>query len=187
MASSNQITICVHLDDLLMTCIDQKVMNSEIEKLEEIFGSLSVSYGKMQNYRGMVFDFTTEGTVVIEMKNYIEELLEYTETKTSAPTPAEVNLFDVNYKNELLSDVERAKFHTVVAKLLYLAKRARPHILLATSYLTTRVTRATEGDLEKLSRCLEYLNGTKNITLRLDGSDNYTVTVYVDASYGICG
>ena len=60
-----------------MTCIDQKVMNSEIEKLEEIFGSLSVSYGKMQNYLGMVFDFTMEGTVVIEMKDYIEELLEY--------------------------------------------------------------------------------------------------------------
>ena len=117
MASSNQITICVHVDDLLMTCIDQKVMSSEIEKLEKTFGNLSVSYGKMQNYLGMVFDFTTEGTVVIEMKNYIGELLEYTETKTSAPTPAEVNLFDVNYKNKLLTDVERAKFHTVVVKL----------------------------------------------------------------------
>ena len=117
MASSNQITICVHVDDLLMTCVDQKVMSSEIEKLEEIFGNLSVSYGKMQNYLGMVFDLTTEGTVVIEMKNYIGELLEYTETKTSAPTPAEVNLFDVNYKNKLLTDVERAKFHTVVVKL----------------------------------------------------------------------
>ena len=98
MASSNQITICVHVDDLLMTCVDQKVMSSEIEKLEEIFGNLSVSYGKMQNYLGMVFDLTTEGTVVIEMKNYIGELLEYTETKTLAPTPAEANLFDVNYK-----------------------------------------------------------------------------------------
>ena len=114
MASSNQITICVHVDDLLMTCVDQKVMSSEIEKLEEIFGNLSVSYGKMQNYLGMVFDFTAEGTVVIEMK----KLLEYTETKTLAPTPAEANLFDVNYKDVLLSDVERAKFHTVVAKLL---------------------------------------------------------------------
>ena len=109
-----------------MICIDRKVTNSEIEKLVEIFGSLSVSYGKMQNYLGMVFDFTTEGTVAIEMKNYIEDLLEHTETKTSAPTPAEMKLFDVNCKNELLSDVERAKFHTVVAKLLYLAKRARP-------------------------------------------------------------
>ena len=166
-----------------MICIDRKVTNSEIEKLVEIFGSLSVSYGKMQNYLGMVFDFTTEGTVAIEMKNYIEDLLEHTETKTSAPTPAEMKLFDVNCKNELLSDVERAKFHTVVAKLLYLAKRARPDILLATSYLTTRVTRATEGDLEKLSMCLEYLKGSKDITLRLNGRDYDTVTVYVDASY----
>ena len=90
----------------------------------------------------------------------------------------------MNYTNELLSDVERAKFHTVLAKLLYLAKRARPDILLATSNLTTRVARATEGDLEKLSRCLEYLNGSKDNTLRLDGRDYDTVTVYVDASYG---
>jgi len=64
-----------------------------------------------------------------------------------------------------------------VAKLLYLAKRARPYILLATSYLTTRVTRATEGDLERLSRCLECLKGSNDITLKLDGRDYDTITV----------
>ena len=55
---------------------------------------------------------------------------------------------------------------------------------MATSYLTTRVTRATEEDLEKLSRCLEYLNGSKDVILRLDGRDYDTVAAYVDASYG---
>jgi len=94
----------------------------------------------MQNYVGMVFDFSTEGTVVIEMTSYNQVLLEYTETKTSTPTPAEVNLFDVNYKNELLSDVEHAKFHTVVAKLLYLLRSVHGQ----TDILLARVTQAIE-------------------------------------------
>ena len=85
----------------------------------------------MQNYVGMVFDFSTEGTVVIEIKNCIEVLLEYTETKI---------LFDVNYKNELLSDVEHAKFHTVVAKLLYLLRSVHGQ----TDILLARVTQAIE-------------------------------------------
>jgi len=85
----------------------------------------------MQNYVGMVFDFSTEGTVVIEIKSYNEVLLEYTETKI---------LFDVNYKNELLSDVERAKFHTVVAKLLYLLRSVHGQ----TDILLARVTQAIE-------------------------------------------
>ena len=100
-----------------MSCVDEKVMNSEIEKLKEIFGSLTVSCGKDRNIWEWCLILLRKEQVVIEMQNYTQELLEYTETKTSAPTPAEVNLFDVNYKNKLLTDVERAKFHTVVVKL----------------------------------------------------------------------
>ena len=67
MASSNQITICVHVDELFMSCVDEKVMNSEIEKLKEIFGSLTVSCGKDRNIWEWCLILLRKEQVVIEM------------------------------------------------------------------------------------------------------------------------
>jgi hypothetical protein len=47
-------------------------------------------------------------------------------------------------------------FHTHVAKLLYLAKRVRPEMLTAISFLTTRVQACDQDDLAKLRRALGY-------------------------------
>jgi len=84
----------------------------------------------------------------------------------------------------VLDEKNRSKFHTIVAKLLYLSKRARPDILLAVSYLTTRVICATAGDVEKLLRCLEYLHKTKTLVFSLKCNDYLDLMTYIDASYG---
>jgi hypothetical protein len=71
---------------------------------------------------------------------------------------------------------------------LYLAKRARPDILCAVSFLCTRVREPTEFDKEKLTRCLKYLNNTKTMGIVLsEGSDKWIIRVasYIDASYGV--
>jgi hypothetical protein len=75
----------------------------------------------------------------------------------------------------------------MVAKILYLAKRTRPDLLLAISFLTTRVTRATAEDKEKLDRVIGYLRKTTNLNLILkcDPDKAITVITYVDASYGV--
>ncbi len=44
---------------------------------------------------------------------------------------------------------EKEYFHSMVAKLLYLAKRVRPDTLTAISFLATRVREPTEQDLAK--------------------------------------
>jgi hypothetical protein len=75
------------------------------------------------------------------------------------------------------------KFHSSVAKLLYVAKRGRPDILTAVSFLTTRVTCSTEEDSKKLEKVLKYLNGSRDLILRLKGNDNMVITTYIDASY----
>jgi len=62
-------------------------------------------------------------------------------------------------------------FHATVAKLLFIAKRARPDILLAISFLTTRVKEPDEDDWGKLKRVLGYLSGTPDIYLTLSCED----------------
>ena len=79
---------------------------------------------------------------------------------------------------------EAKKFHTVVAKLLYLAKRTRIDILLAIAYLCTRVKSPTTGDLTKLGRVLKYLNGTAEQVLVLRPSTELKLEGYIDASFG---
>jgi len=102
---------------------------------------------------------------------------------TIAATPASDNLF-VLHDSPLL-DVEDAKFfHTFTAKLLYLAKRVRPDILLAVSFLTTRVMSPTSDDLSKLRRVLSYLNGCPELGIVLQADSPTRVQAYVDASYG---
>ncbi len=55
--------------------------------------------------------------------------------KTAAPD----NLFTVNEDCKKLSTDAAAAFHTVVAKLLYISKQARPDTSLSVAFLTTRV------------------------------------------------
>ena len=61
--------------------------------------------------------------------------------------------------------------------MLYLAKRIRPDILLAVSFLATRV----KEPVTKLNR----LSGTKQLGLKLNGDEIVNITTYIDASYGV--
>lgn len=71
-----------------------------------------------------------------------------------------------------------------MAKLLYISKRVRPDILLAVTFLTTRVLNATQDDWTKLIRVLRYLRRTKNKGLTLKIGQSIFVQSYIDASYG---
>jgi hypothetical protein len=88
----------------------------------------------------------------------------------------------------ILSEKSRVYFHSTVAKLLYLAKRARPDILTVVTYLCTRVQHATVEDERKLARVLGYLKGTveRTLLLRRSGMES-TVVAYVDAAYALHG
>jgi hypothetical protein len=47
------------------------------------------------------------------------------------------------------------------------------------------VTKSTEQDLGKFLKTLKYLNGTKDLVMRLVVGNNKTLILYVDASYGV--
>jgi len=70
-----------------------------------------------------------------------------------------------------------------VAKLLFVAKRARPDILLAVSFLTTRVKEPDYDDWKKLIRLLGYLRGSEDLLLNLSCTELKNLTWYIDGSY----
>ena len=180
-----QCTICLYVDDLMITCADEKILDEVINLLESKYEGAKASKSKVHSYLGMMFDFSTEEQVKITMEGYIQDILKTYDVKGKANTPALTNLFEVS-ESPLLDEERKTKFHSIVAKLLYLAKRVRPDILTTVSYLATRVTKSTEDDWKKLDRLLRYVNYDPNsgIVLR-PGNEDIHIKAYADASYGI--
>ena len=65
-----QCTITWHVDDLKISHVDEQVVRSIIQKIQDNFGQhseLSMHIGKRHDYLGMILDFTTPGTLEIDM------------------------------------------------------------------------------------------------------------------------
>jgi hypothetical protein len=181
-----QCTIAVHVDDLMVTSINSGMIESVANGLIKRYGDITRKDGPIVNYLGMVFDITTAGEARVSMTGYVEDMLRESETIGGAKTPATEGLFDVREGCDMASEEHRMRFHRHVAKILYLAKRARPDCLTAVAYLATRVTRCTVDDLSKLDRLLKYISATRDRgVVFAAGKKGIEVSVLIDAAYGV--
>jgi len=135
----------------------------------------------------MTLDYSTAAKVKISMLDYIERMLgDLPEGMDgTATTPAANHLFDVNNAATKLDHDTSDFFHTNVAKLLFLCKRARPDIHTAVAFLTTRVTSPDVDDYAKLRRVMRYLRGTINLPLTLESHPSGNMRWWVDASFAV--
>jgi hypothetical protein len=177
----------LYVDDIFANCRDSEPIRQLYDDLKNIYKEVKVNYRTNIPFLGMNFDFQVQGTVKISMIGYVEDLL--AEYKKDLPkrvfsTPAGVDLFDSEEEEVSLTTAGKTRFHTLVAKLLYLAKRTRPDILTAVSYLTTRVQNPSERDEQKIFRVLGYLVGTRELGIAITPSGSqFRVDAYIDASY----
>ena len=190
MINGAQMTITWHVDDLKISHVDPWEVTKMIKWFGKIYGNIKVSRGKVHNYLGMQLDYRHKGEVRMSMKDYVKEVIEsFPEeigTKVAA-TPAAEYLFEVRPEKEakLLPEEQAVVFHHIVAKLLFMANRTRRDIQTAVAFLTTRVKRPDEDDWGKLKRVIKYLNGTRNLELRMSVDNIGSIKWYVDASYAI--
>lgn len=187
MFEGKQITVTIHVDDLKISCADPRGVEAVIDELTRVYQKVNVCRDKVLDYLGMEFNYNEAGLVKISMKSMIEEMLDELGVEGTVNTPAAHNLFNVGQKSELLNKAGRERFHSLVAKLLYIAKRGRPDILVAVSFLTTRVQAPTQEDENKLMRVLKYLNGTRELVLRLSSVEGILVSTFIDAAFAVHG
>jgi hypothetical protein len=100
-------------------------------------------------------------------------------------TPAKKNLFDIDAKAQLLPKSEAECFHSMVAKLLYVATRACIDLLLAVGFICTHVSKCTTQDRDKLKRLLEYVKGTLDLEYTVGADDITKLCMWVDVSYAV--
>ena len=97
--------------------------------LKQKFKDLTVHDGSIHSYLGMTRDFSVPQQVKIATKHFIKNLLQDAKVEGSLKIPVTDNLF-VTRKSTFLDSKGQMEFHSLVAKLLYLAKRIRPGILI---------------------------------------------------------
>ena len=182
-----QCTIVWHVDDLKISHVESSVVTEVLSQLESKYGEMSITRGKKHTYVGINFEFKANGTVDVEMEDYMKECIEeFPEEITKASTsPATQFLFDVNDDCDPLSPDNMEIFHKIVAKLLFACKRARPDIQTVVAFLTTRVSKSNDDDWKKLKRCLQYLHGTIDLKLTLSAENMTIIKWWVDASYAV--
>jgi hypothetical protein len=183
-----QCTITLHVDDLMVTSINEKLIDEVMDTLKSKYerpdAKLDVKEGNIHNYLGMTFDFTVNGKVKITMKKYVSELIIFTSIKGNAATPATEQLYIIQ-ESELLDADKAEYFHSVVAKLLYLSKRVRPDLLTTVGFLSKRCRKPTDQDMCKLERALRYINATSELGLTLCPDKNMSIFSHIDASYAV--
>ena len=149
---------------------------------------MKVSRGKVHKYLGMTLDFTTKGQVKISMVDYVKEVIDvwdkapqldsdgFTKVisrhgKKGKKCAAPDDLFKIDEDATKLSTEMSTTFHNIVAKALYMVKRAWPDALVSIAFLTTRVRSPDIDDWRKLGHLIDYLRSTIDLPLIL-GADN---------------
>ena len=154
--------------------------------LEAKVNILAASYGNIHEYLGMTIDWTIEGKVMFTMYDYLEDILAEANTDFDGEdvTPDISELFQVNETCGKL-DMTTDLFHCIVARFLYVAKKARPDLQVAVAFLCKRVKYPNTSDWKKLGRLVRYVRATIHLPLIIgsDGSGNMVWSI--NASFTI--
>ncbi len=143
--------------------------------------------GVVHDYLGMIFDFSVKGKVMINMIEYIKNVIANFPEEIAAirTSPAADHLFTVRNKSLLkpLPEEQARAFNHASAQLLFLSAKAQRDIQPATTFLTTQVRCPDEDDWAKVKQLLGYLKSTPNMPLVLLVDSLTLSRWWVDAAY----
>jgi hypothetical protein len=182
---SGQCTVCTHVDDLFITSQSDSLMRELVEGMKKTYGDVTFHEGLKHDYLGCTFDFTQKGKCTIDMRGYVDGILTDFHVNGGSKVPCTMQLLEIDETSPALDEEKRKRFHSAVAKLLYLSVRTRPDLQVTVSFLSTRVQQPSQQDEEKMEKALKYLNSTKHLNLTLEPGEELKITTSIDASHGI--
>ena len=179
------------LDNLKLSHMDQDALNKRAEQLNDVFRTnkkeLAETKGDVHEYLGLTIDFSKRGHVIFTMYDYIENVIgtDPSDMNRTAPDPARAGLFTVDKTSPRLSSTEAEFFHSMTARLLFAAKRARPDIQVAVAYMCTRVRELTVDTYVKLSRVIQYLRATVHLLLVIRWNESRALLWSIGTSFAV--
>jgi hypothetical protein len=179
--------IILYVDDIFVACNKSVFSKLVFEYIDCHYPGIIWKTGQHHSYVGLEINFAIPGQVTLSMTGFVNDLLTSTNTVGTCKSPAGDHLFTVCAPEEAhyLDKATAKEFHTTVAKLLYLGKRMRFDILVAVSFLCTRVLKPDREDYAKLMHLLKYLNHTREQELCITVEPEMQIIAYIDASYAV--
>lgn len=188
-------TLVIHVDDMLHTWtqgakkLRQELHDALITEYKTVKNSTMNEDGQL-SYLGMNIvrnkvtcnDGKKRNGFSITMPSFLESALFESRITGTAKTPSTSELFSINQKLQPVGSP--TVFLSKVMKLMYLAKKVRPDILLPCSFLASRAKTPTIEDWNKLRRVYRYLNGTRGLPTVI-APDSSRINAYADASYNV--
>ena len=169
-----------HVDDMKVSHKNKEEVTKFIEYMKEIYGEeMPVARGKKNTYVGMGLNYSSPGEVILSIYSYITEAIDKLpeEMMKTMKTPAGNHLFKVDDACEKLCERDKIIFHRLVAKLLFISKRAPTDIKPTIAFLTTRVRNPDKDDWKNPQRVLSSLETTIN-SLNIHLNANYLNVVH---------
>jgi len=187
-----QHTVIWHVDDLKSTHANSVVNDDFFSWLKKKYandgvGEVKVTRGKRHQYLGMKLVFASGGKLKIDMVDYFDKMCREFPEELDGDTkyPWTEKLFAVDKNSDVLNTERKNSFHTHTMKTMYLAKRARPDILPAVIFLSSRVKKPTLQDWTKLRKMMNFIWRTKDEVITLECKNNEIITWYVDAAFAV--
>jgi len=182
--NGEQVAVAIHVDDLFITSKSGDNLIMFEACMRDKYKEIKVSKAKVVDYIGINFDYIVPGQVCITMDNIERSILFECGVWPLRATPAASAAFDTRDAPKA-SHEEVQLFRSFVAKLLYIAKKARPECIVTVAFLTTRAHDVDEEDMGKLKRVFVYLRATSNRGIVIRAGGSMIVRAFIDASYGV--
>lgn len=134
----------------------------------------------------MVLIFLNLPKDFFSINQYIDKIATELKVNQAKPQkyPIDPGYFKLTCEDFLVSNNEYRK---IIGMLLYVATNSRPDISASVCILAQRVEKPRKIDLDEALRVVKYLNGTKDLKLRLNNpSVNQNLIPYSDANFGEC-
>ena len=188
--NSEQLTIIWHVNDLMALCkLDFKLTKLSCY-LMGIYGpKLTMHTRRKHNYLGVDLEFQEDKNLQVSMVKYLKHVIEgFPELIVGEAASQEGDrLFDIQDAKYAtpLEEEKAVAFHHTTTQLLFMATRARWDIQTTVAFLTMRVKAQDKDDWGKLKQVLQYLSGTKCLTLPININNLGILKWYVDRSHNV--
>ena len=173
------------MDDILVLSRSVHAREAFLKKFRERFKDITIHTGNQLTYLGMHLTLDrVNRSCYLDMNDYVADILRDCNVKGKSKNPHDSHLFSCAVDNVMPVDAPTSKWmHSTLMRILYVAKRGRPDLLTACSFLATRVNVFTTQDYDKLMKILHYMNHVPTKWVVLSIGDKPSVRCFVDASY----
>lgn len=172
-----KVTIIIYVDDGLIFCSNQEILNLVIEALKTNF---CVRILDLNYFVGLEI-VKSEYAIRITQKRYVEQIIQRFNMSDahSCSTPVDPNVSLTNCNND--GETVNFPFREAVGSLLFLASVSRPDISFAVNLVCRYVNNPSIEHVKAVKRILRYLIATKHIGIEYKG--NSDLVGYCDSDY----